>query len=118
MTNLPAPPYSPSVEFGGHTQNEFNVALQSFYGGCQRISNDYYAKNFPNNPPGAWELQRLQKRIRIVHDHSVHCFVDMATGDVLKAAGYKAPAKHARGNIYDEKNGLGSMGPYGPAYLR
>lgn len=30
---------------------------------------------------------------------SVHCFIDNATGDVLKAAGWKAPAKGARGNI-------------------
>ena len=30
---------------------------------------------------------------------SVHCFIDNATGDVYKAAGWKAPAKGIRGNI-------------------
>jgi hypothetical protein len=30
---------------------------------------------------------------------SVHCFIDNATGDVLKSAGWKTPAKGARGNI-------------------
>ena len=39
-------------------------------------------------------------------------------GDIFKPATYKAPAKHARGNIYDEKNGLEKMGQYSPVYLR
>lgn len=30
---------------------------------------------------------------------SVHCFIDNVTGDVYKAAGWKAPAKGIRGNI-------------------
>ena len=30
---------------------------------------------------------------------SVHAFVDNFTGDLFKAAGWKAPAKNARGNI-------------------
>ena len=30
---------------------------------------------------------------------SVHCFIDNLTGDVYKAAGWKAPAKGVRGNI-------------------
>jgi hypothetical protein len=29
--------------------------------------------------------------------------VPMKTGDVLKAAGWSAPAKHTRGNIFDNK---------------
>jgi hypothetical protein len=49
---------------------------------------------------------------------SAWAFVDKTTGDVLKAASWKKPAKHARGNIFDEWNGLKSVGPYGPAYLR
>lgn len=32
---------------------------------------------------------------------SIYCFVDIETGDILKAASYKAPAKGARGNIYN-----------------
>jgi hypothetical protein len=64
-----------------------------------------------------WRMDFLQKRVRIVREDSAHCFVDIATGDVLKAASWKAPAKHARGNIFDESNGLKWMGPFGPAYL-
>jgi len=38
-------------------------------------------------------------------------------GDVFKSASYKAPAKHARGNIYDE-SGVDCWGWHGPHYLR
>jgi len=38
-------------------------------------------------------------------------------GDVFKPASYKVPAKHARGNIYDEHNGLNRVTWHGPAYL-
>lgn len=36
-------------------------------------------------------------------------------GDLLKAATWKAPAKHARGNIVD---GTAQYGVYGPEYLK
>jgi hypothetical protein len=42
-------------------------------------------------------------------------FVDLATGDILFAAGWKAPAKHARGNI---SNGATGMGEHSPPRLR
>lgn len=32
---------------------------------------------------------------------SIHAFVDNETGDLLKAAGFRAPAKGARGNLTD-----------------
>jgi hypothetical protein len=49
---------------------------------------------------------------------SVFCFVDRKTGDILKAAGWSAPAKHARGSVLDPDNRLRNVGPFGPAYLR
>lgn len=33
---------------------------------------------------------------------SVHAFLDVRTGDVYKAAGWKAPAKHVRFNLLDD----------------
>jgi hypothetical protein len=49
---------------------------------------------------------------------SVHSFVDQTNGDVLKAASWRSPAKHARGNIYDADYGLSRVTAYGPEYLR
>ncbi len=49
---------------------------------------------------------------------SVHSFVEIATGDIFMPAGWKAPAKHARGNIYRD-NGRESMTEVGGIkYLR
>ena len=36
-------------------------------------------------------------------------------GDLLKPASWKAPAKHARGNIFD---GTAKYGQYGPVYMK
>jgi hypothetical protein len=35
---------------------------------------------------------------------SVHAFYDIKNGDVLKAAGWKAPAKHVRFNLLDDES--------------
>jgi hypothetical protein len=52
---------------------------------------------------------------------SVHCFIDLANGDILKAASFKAPAKGVRGNIFKEDFDIGvgkAVGEFGTAYLR
>ena len=36
---------------------------------------------------------------------SVHSFINANTGDIYKPASWKAPAKHARGNIFSHRNG-------------
>lgn len=45
------------------------------------------------------------KFIRVVQtaggSRSVACFVEKSTGNILKAAGWKAPAKGARANIFN-----------------
>jgi hypothetical protein len=59
---------------------------------------------------------------------SVYCFVALqdnttkalghvVAGDIHKAATYKAPAKHARGNVFDEDFAK-HLTPYGAEYLR
>ncbi len=104
-----------------HTDEQFNEAIGTFLLGCYKISNDHRERHFPNCPVVEFEIRRGPKNAKIVRrdpQTSVHCFVEIATGNVLKAAGWKAPAKHARGNIFDDHNGLGSMNEYGPAYLR
>lgn len=39
----------------------------------------------------------------------VHSFVNKATGEILKAASYKAPAKHARGNVFADDHGAHAL---------
>ena len=57
-------------------------------------------------------------------DNTTKALGTVTKGDVLRAAGYKRPAKHARGNIYDRAGGLGGRSTNhpiawtGPEYLR
>ncbi len=48
----------------------------------------------------------------------VYCFVNRENGDVLKAASFKTPAKHARGSIFTDDHGASAVGPYGVHYIR
>lgn len=61
-------------------------------------------------------------------DRSVYCFVALSdfetkglgqvkVGDIHKAATWSAPAKHARGNVFNRES-WSCCGPYGVAYLR
>lgn len=97
---------------------DFDTALQSFVAGCEAITGGHRAKHYPNLPADSFSTRPGKRYVKVVRDGGAHCFVEIATGDVLMAASWSKPAKHARGNIFDEHNGLGSMGPYGPAYLR
>ena len=103
--------------------NEFQTAFDSWFEGCKKLIADY------DDRIGYIRHEELtftvRKRYIFVFRHrdgwaggsSAWAFVDIKTGDVLKPASWKSPAKHARGNIFDESNGLRKIGPYGPAYL-
>lgn len=107
--------------------------VHSFLAGAQNVLQRYYETNFGGSPHMMANVPKLEidnpdapKYLRIaqvertptgeVTSRSAHTFIDRTTGDVLKPAGWKSPAKGIRGNIHDEHNGLGRMGPHGPAY--
>ena len=102
----------------------FDAAFETFMAGVAKISDDYYGDEYPNLEPSIFGFNKGRRYMKVTvttvpgDGKSVHCFVDRTNGDVLKPAGWNAPAKHARGNIFDDNNGLGAMGPHGPAYLR
>ncbi len=68
-----------------------------------------YSKNYKNLTPPTVEIEIGRRYIKIVKashfnghsTRSVQGFVDLTNGDILKAASWKAPAKHARGNVLD-----------------
>ena len=94
----------------------------SFLAGCQKIIDDHRTEHFPNMKRETLEVMPGRRYFRIVKvgisQRSAWAFIDATNGDVLKTDGWKAPAKHARGNVFDAKNGLGLISAYGPAYLR
>ncbi len=110
--------------------NDFNDKLKTFVEGIQAKVNARFAKQYPNMTPPVMTTMKGKRYVRVVQTdlhtgspnllagRSVHCFVDMTNGDVLKAAGWKGPAKHARGNIFNDNNGLDGVSVWGAAYLR
>jgi hypothetical protein len=53
-----------------------------------------------------------------MQDNETKALGAVRAGDVLKPASWKAPTRHARGNIFDTSNGLASMNHNGPNYLK
>ncbi len=112
---------------------EFAAALERFVAGGQRLIDENHDRESPFLTTTTLSIDPKGDRyIRIVERgigrESVWAFVvaqDVTTkslsfkrGDVAKPAGWVGPANHARGNIFDGSNGLGSCTSYGPAYLK
>lgn len=77
----------------------------------------YHAEHFPNLPKQVIKVSQGRKYVKIVKSNSVFAFINRENGDILKPASFKAPAKHARGNIFNS-DPLSCIGPYGVAYLK
>jgi hypothetical protein len=104
---------------------DFQTSLDNFCKLLQDKINEHYKKDFAVLTPPTITVDIGSKYIRIVrNENNANCspsrsvwgFVNRANGDILKAAGWKAPAKHARGSIYNQDPWQG-MGVYGPHYL-
>ena len=104
--------------------SDFESKLKTFVEGCNKIYNDHMDESFPNNPRQTIEHRGGRKYAKLVtvnedgKSSSAFCFVNTENGDVLKSASWSAPAKGARGNVYDDNNGLARMTPYGAGYNR
>ena len=102
----------------------FDQALKAFLKGAQQIIDDHYKRDLPNLKPSILVTTSGKKYVKVISKAqsgsgtSAWAFIDKATGDVLKPATWARPAKHARGNIYDQDHGTRTISPYGPAYLR
>lgn len=58
-----------------------------------------------------------RKYAKVLRGRVVHSFVDLSNGDILMAASYAAPAKHARGNIFADDYGRSGVSEYGANYI-
>lgn len=106
--------------------NQFE--LETFRAALENAFNKHKEQNNPQSQGIPFvKLEMGKKNCRVVKGEkfgaqechtSAYCFIDLASGDILKPAGYKAPAKNgARGNILGE-NPLNGCGPYGVNYLK
>ena len=89
-------------------KSDFDEAMNNL---LNNINTNYH-KGFPKNKDMVLSLVAGRKFVKVVNENSVWGFVakkdgvhkglPMKAGDVLKAAGWSAPAKHTRGNIFDK----------------
>jgi hypothetical protein len=102
-------------------EQKFIDAFDNWLVACQKLIDDEFSKNYPNLDVPTLQAnvgRKYMKVIKVESQRSVFAFIDLSNGDVLKPAGWSRPAKHARGNLFDDEGGMGQMTSYGPKYLR
>lgn len=84
----------------------------------QAATTAYYEENYPTLtvPEIIYTVgpryARIMRRDHPTHKGgSAHTFVDMTTGDILKPASFKAPARGSRGNIRGDRTR--ALNPHG-----
>ena len=80
------------------------------------IQANYDSTSLKQNRPLELSVTSGRRYIRVVRDNSAWGFIDKENGDIYKAASWKTPAKHARGNIND-KSSWNAFTWCGPQYL-
>lgn len=99
---------------------EFDEAFDKFMDRVVQVSDEYWKQMSFTHPKPEFEVVEGRRYIKVIRDSlgqkSVHLFVDK-NGDILKAATWKSPAKHPRGSIFSENNGLEALTPFGAKYL-
>lgn len=101
--------------------------IDGFVAAVQAKHDAHLAKDFPNSVDVLQKVYSAQvgpKYVKIVEarpsgdQRSVHCFLERATGYILKSASWRAPAKGARGTVHTPTFGVEYMTVYGARYLR
>ena len=93
--------------------------LEAFVARAQTVVTEHYKRSFPTLTPSvlSYELGNRYARIVITSDggrgqRSAFGFVDMKSGNLLKSASWKGPAKNfPRGNVH--AGDVRGVGPYG-----
>lgn len=121
-------------------EQDFAAALEKFVAGAQAIV-DKGMERYPTNPGKLLTVMMGPRYVRIVVQdvdrvtrepimverpngekyelgRSCYCFIDRSNGNVLKSAGWKAPAKGARGNIFKDAPASDAVSEYGAHYRR
>ena len=108
--------------------NPFDVQdrLDKYVALVQQKNNNYYkAMNFTFSDPPVVTVDYGKKYARIVKNdqlnggRSVHTFVNLLNGDILKSGSWKAPAPNGvRGSIFAADLGADRVGEHGANYLR
>lgn len=85
-----------------------------------KMNAQYYLLNgYTFEPAPIANVTYGKRYARVLVGNRVHTFIDLNTGDILKAATYAAPAKNGvRGNIFADDVGRSVVNYHGAKYLR
>ena len=98
--------------------------LDGYVNMVQNKMNSYWKRmEYTHAMPDDITVDYGKKYARVVHENgvqrSVHTFVNMINGDILKSGGWKAPAPNGvRGNIFEKDFGASVVNEYGASYLK
>ena len=100
--------------------------LEMYMDMLQWKMDEYFKANgFTFSDPPKFRADLGNKYARVIKvdqlngSRSVHTFVNMDNGDILKSGGWKAPAPNGvRGNIYADDLGADRVNEHGANYLR
>lgn len=83
--------------------------IQNYIDELTKASDARFAEHFAKSKPDVFSFRIGKRYAKVIKttwggegQRSVHCFIDLETGNLLKAAGWKKPAKGIRGNIFNE----------------
>jgi len=101
---------------------KFEETLSNYVYYIQKINNEYYDEHLTNLSRPTIVIDKGRKYMKVVVEshgdsRSVHSFVEVETGNVFKAAGWRAPAKHVRANIYDYDSIKRGVNMHGANYI-
>jgi len=112
-----------TLKVNGKNGLSFDEAMDNLF---VKIQEDYAKLNMTHRTSLDLSLKPGRKFIKVVEGSrvwgfiakvdGVHKGIPMLKGDILKAAGWNAPAKHSRGSIFDKEMHK-SFSWTGPNYL-
>jgi len=84
------------------------------------LNAEYWTRmGFDHKPAPVASVSIGKRYAKIIKENSVHTFVDMTNGNILKAGSWKAPAPNGvRGNIFSDDLGRSVINEYGANYLK
>lgn len=108
--------------------HRFTAAFKTFMSSLRDIVQQHTAGQVSPQGPYQWTAtyEEGYKYVRVVitsetdgvKTKTAWGFIDKRTGDIFRAASWKAPSlNHIRGNLFDESNGLKNAHWTGPAYI-
>lgn len=108
-----------------HTKEEIVSQVAVYVSRVQELVNAQYDPKYPHMTPHNITVSYGKKYAKVItkatfgSSVSVHTFVDLENGNIMKAASWSKPAAIPRGNIFNDNSDVGrTVSQYGAVYLR